>query len=398
MATIQGVYLALFGRPADPAGLSYFNAATQNGANLTAIGDLAATGEYQDRFEGMSHEAIINSIYQSLFNRDAEPAGRVYFANALATGELNITNIAIAILDGAQGDDLVTVNAKIAAANLFTQSLDLDAEVDAYAGAFAQQVGREFIEAVGKDDAATQNEADTAIQRLLDGEAGQNPGGGNGGGVSNKAPVSNADVYVVDENGTLSGNVLANDVDPDGHPLRAVLVEDVSNGTLTFNEDGTFTYTPDAGFEGTETFTYRAFDSIEAGKETTVTITVEDGTGTVYEYESDGSYEIIEFWNVNDLIRVNTFDNTTPFQYAELGGVYGSEEAALNAAEIAHAGTTDVAVAFYYQNGTSGPMNAIVAIDGDSNGSVTDLVVRIVGVTADDISHANFELYSGVYY
>ncbi|MBB4145754.1 hypothetical protein GGQ72_004687, partial [Rhizobium rhizoryzae] len=25
MATIQGVYLALFGRPADPTGLSYFN-------------------------------------------------------------------------------------------------------------------------------------------------------------------------------------------------------------------------------------------------------------------------------------------------------------------------------------------------------------------------------------
>ncbi len=47
MATIQGVYMALFGRPADPLGLAFFNSATNNGANLTAIGDLAATAEYQ---------------------------------------------------------------------------------------------------------------------------------------------------------------------------------------------------------------------------------------------------------------------------------------------------------------------------------------------------------------
>jgi len=41
MATIQGVYLALFGRPADPAGLSFFNGVTANGANLAGIADLA---------------------------------------------------------------------------------------------------------------------------------------------------------------------------------------------------------------------------------------------------------------------------------------------------------------------------------------------------------------------
>ena len=43
MATIQGIYVALFGRPADPNGLSYFNGVTKNGADLTAIGDLAST-------------------------------------------------------------------------------------------------------------------------------------------------------------------------------------------------------------------------------------------------------------------------------------------------------------------------------------------------------------------
>ncbi len=55
MASIQGVYLALFGRPADPLGLAFFNQATNNGANLTAIGDLSASAEYQARLPAIEH-------------------------------------------------------------------------------------------------------------------------------------------------------------------------------------------------------------------------------------------------------------------------------------------------------------------------------------------------------
>src|SRR3954451_22760071 len=103
MATIQGVYVALFGRPADPLGLAYFNGVTQNGANLTAIGDLASTPEYQSRFVGQGPTQIINTIYQTLFNRDADAAGLTFFANQLVSGKVSINNIAINILDGAQG-------------------------------------------------------------------------------------------------------------------------------------------------------------------------------------------------------------------------------------------------------------------------------------------------------
>src|SRR5262249_48389474 len=47
-----------------------------------------------------------------------------------------------------------------------------------------------------------------------------------------------------------------------------------SSGTLTLNADGTFTYTPAAGFSGTDTFTYRASDGGAVSGEATVTITV----------------------------------------------------------------------------------------------------------------------------
>jgi VCBS repeat-containing protein len=52
--------------------------------------------------------------------------------------------------------------------------------------------------------------------------------------------------------------VLNNDRDPLRGPLTAVLATDPVNGSVTLNSDGSFSYTPNAGFIGTDTFTYRA--------------------------------------------------------------------------------------------------------------------------------------------
>ncbi|OYW64122.1 MAG: hypothetical protein B7Z40_14175, partial [Bosea sp. 12-68-7] len=148
MASIQGVYLALFGRPADPVGLAFFNQATNNGANLTAIGDLSASAEYQTRFTGQSSTQIITSIYQSLFNREPDLAGLTFFATALANGTLTINNIAIAIFDGAQGSDITIRDLKVDAANAFTAQLDTVAEINGYVGTAAAQSAAAFIATV----------------------------------------------------------------------------------------------------------------------------------------------------------------------------------------------------------------------------------------------------------
>lgn len=183
MASIQGIYVALFGRPADPSGLAYFNGVTKNGADLSGIGDLTKTSEYQSRFTGMSNEQVVNSIYKSLFGRDGEKTGIDFFLAKLASGELTINNIAIAILDGARGDDLVTVKAKIDAANIFTSHLDLQLEIDAYRGNTAAQIGRDFITAVTKTDPGTAEKADAAILKVVQNQ-GQAPVGDTGTGGS----------------------------------------------------------------------------------------------------------------------------------------------------------------------------------------------------------------------
>jgi len=94
----------------------------------------------------------------------------------------------------------------------------------------------------------------------------------------NEAPVAQADSYSVGRNGTLEvagPGVLANDSDIDGDPMSAALVSGPINGTLTLNEDGSFAYTPNAGFVGTDNFTYRASDTEGANSTATVSIDVQ---------------------------------------------------------------------------------------------------------------------------
>ena len=93
----------------------------------------------------------------------------------------------------------------------------------------------------------------------------------------NDPPVAVDDAYSTDEDTPLNvaaPGVLDNDSDPEGDTLSAIKVTDTSHGTLTFNSDGSFDYTPDADFSGPDSFTYKANDGIADSNLATVTITV----------------------------------------------------------------------------------------------------------------------------
>ena len=68
--------------------------------------------------------------------------------------------------------------------------------------------------------------------------------------------------------------VLANDTGADADPLTAVLVTDVSHGALSLEADGSFTYTPTAGYSGPDSFTYKANDGTADSNTVTVSLTV----------------------------------------------------------------------------------------------------------------------------
>lgn len=103
-----------------------------------------------------------------------------------------------------------------------------------------------------------------------------------GGPPVQEPPVANDDSY-----GTATGvplnvpagsGVLANDSDPNGDALSAILLDDVSSGTLSLNANGGFSYTPANNFEGVATFRYRASDGGRLSAPAVVSITVNDAS------------------------------------------------------------------------------------------------------------------------
>ncbi|MGE0758579.1 MAG: Ig-like domain-containing protein [Pirellulaceae bacterium] len=95
---------------------------------------------------------------------------------------------------------------------------------------------------------------------------------------TNDSPVAAGDSYTVNQDSSLvvsaSNGLLVNDSDVDQEPLRARRLSGPSRGTVSVNNDGSFTYTPQPGFFGTDTFQYQAFDSAGAASTATVTINV----------------------------------------------------------------------------------------------------------------------------
>jgi VCBS repeat-containing protein len=95
---------------------------------------------------------------------------------------------------------------------------------------------------------------------------------------ANDAPVAVNDSYSTNEDTTLAvaagSGVLGNDTDVDGDALTAILVSGPSNGTLTLNASGGFSYTPAANYNGPDSFTYKANDGTVDSNVATVNITV----------------------------------------------------------------------------------------------------------------------------
>jgi len=94
---------------------------------------------------------------------------------------------------------------------------------------------------------------------------------------TNAAPIANPNTYNATEdtalNVTAGTGVLANDTDLELNPLTAVLGTGPSNGTLVLNANGSFTYTPNANFAGTDSFTYFANDTFQ-NSVTPATVTI----------------------------------------------------------------------------------------------------------------------------
>lgn len=264
---VQKLYVAFFNRPADFLGLQYWiDQATANGGSTAVVANaFSASTEYKAIYSGLSTAQIINTVYMNLFNRPAEPAGLSFWGGVYDKGYLTLANIAISIANGAQNDDLTTLNAKVTAATNFTANLDTTNEIVGYSGDAANAVAKAWLSTITSSTPTTEY-TDPAVVNV----------------VISKAQVASA-VYTitpastsVDEGAAGTFNITTKDV-PDGTVLTYTFSgTGVAEADITGGLSGSVTVT---GGKATVTMPAIADKTTEGAEVVTLTL-VDKATST----------------------------------------------------------------------------------------------------------------------
>jgi hypothetical protein len=150
---IQQLYVAYFNRPADVLGLSFWLDRANKSSTAAVANEFANSKEYTDVYGGKTAAEQVDAIYMNLFGRHAEAAGLVYWAQKLINGTETFGSIALTIAGAAQNADKTAIDAKVSAATEFTASLTDGAEIVGYSGEAANSVARAYL--AGVTDATT---------------------------------------------------------------------------------------------------------------------------------------------------------------------------------------------------------------------------------------------------
>lgn len=154
----QKIYIGYYQRPADPAGLIYWAKRLEaNGGNLNDViehfANSAESRALYGTITGDNIAGVVNTIYLALFARPAETAGLNYYVDRFGEGTFTPATIMLNILDGATGgNDLLAVNNKLSAANRFTRTIDPELDGSDFQATYAGDAdavrGRQFLAAV----------------------------------------------------------------------------------------------------------------------------------------------------------------------------------------------------------------------------------------------------------
>ena len=169
-AQVQQLYIAYFGRPADPTGQAYWaaNIDAAKGDISAVIAGFSASNESQELFGNKSTIDKVNAIYQNAFGRAPEPAGLAYWVEMLDSGKVSQAQASWTIQQNAGPGDAAAVQNKLTAAQAFTAQIDTTAEINGYQGANAAQVARDFLSGVTSDNATATAAVAGAAAALAD--------------------------------------------------------------------------------------------------------------------------------------------------------------------------------------------------------------------------------------
>ncbi len=198
--------------------------------------------------------------------------------------------------------------------------------------------------------------------------------------AENAAPNAQDDDAFTNEGESVDINVLSNDSDPDGDAIFVSSLDDASNGTVELNNDGTVTYSPDAGFVGQDSFNYHITDGNGEVSDATVFVNVADVNDVPIAQDDE------VFINQDESIDIDVLNNDSDPD---------GDDIAISSLEQAANGTVlingDGTISYRPNNGFVGQDSFTYHITDDS-GEVSDatVVVNVANVNDAPVAQDDF--------
>lgn len=168
---VHDMYVAYYGRPADPGGLAYWSEriGIAGGSLDSIIDEFGNSAEANTLYKSLGTEGAVTALYNRLFGRAPDADGLSFYVNNINDGTYSLVTVAANIFYGAsaESEDGKGLNNKVTLAKAFTQELQLDpARTGWYSGEVAAGIARDAVAAVN-DDADSLDSASENIPDLL---------------------------------------------------------------------------------------------------------------------------------------------------------------------------------------------------------------------------------------
>ena len=130
---VQTFYIAYLARAGESAGVNAWSAPTFNITEAEAAAAFfnspEATALYPTARTDVA--AYVDAVYNNLFGRAAEPAGKAAWVNYINSGAITIEQVPYVIATGAANEDLQALNGKITVATQYTNQVGANYNTDA---------------------------------------------------------------------------------------------------------------------------------------------------------------------------------------------------------------------------------------------------------------------------
>ncbi|MDH4396063.1 MAG: DUF4214 domain-containing protein [Limnobacter sp.] len=211
---IQKIYIAYYGRPADPAGLAFWSQRADQQGIQGVINAFGTSQESLDLYGNGPTVLFVRAIYNQLFNREPDSSGLRYWSDRIDGVSTDPTvsraQAALFILEGAQDGnpneggtpDLTIINKKAAVAEVFTSAVNTQAEINAYGGSDAAQIARDFLQTINSGTNVNLVDVDPTIIRIQQLATQSGPNFILTTGLDTMTGGAGDDIFIADNRGT----------------------------------------------------------------------------------------------------------------------------------------------------------------------------------------------------